>query len=77
MCIYIYIYIKGKRLGGSLGKVGSFSPLLSSHVIGHVGHRRGRWGKQVLEPEPRRERICCRGAKGYTSTFERGGYALK
>ena len=34
-----------KRVGGSLGKVGSFSPVLLRHVIGQIRYGRGRKGK--------------------------------
>ena len=36
---------KGKGVGGSLGKVGSFSPVLLRHVIGQVRYGRGRKGE--------------------------------
>ena len=36
---------KGKRVGGSLGKVGSLSPVLLRRVIGQIRYGRGRNGK--------------------------------
>ena len=40
-------------MGGSLGKVGSFSPILLPRVIGQVRYGRGRKGNtQELEAEP-------------------------
>ena len=39
------LLLKGRKDGGSLGKVGSFSPALLPHVIGQVGYGRGREGK--------------------------------
>ena len=36
---------EGKRAGGSLGKAGSFSPVLLRHVFGQVRYGRGQKGK--------------------------------
>ena len=36
---------RAKWVGGRLGKVGSFSPVLLPHVIGQVRYGRGRKGK--------------------------------
>ena len=36
---------KGKRVGGSMGKVGSFGLILLPHVIGQVSYGRGQKGK--------------------------------
>ena len=38
------LLLKGQRVGVSLGKVGSFSPVLSRRVIGQVRYGRGRKG---------------------------------
>ena len=45
--------LKGREGGGSLGKVGSFSPVLLRHVIGQVRQwERAKGQTQVLEAEP-------------------------